>query len=153
MSGGKGGQQTSTVELPPEVKAQALENMDLAKQVGSLPYAPYFGGSVAAFQPSQQAGFNNMNSAAAAFGLQGGAGQGMPKSKKFGGVNAYSTEDVYKDALSRVPKDVLKLYESFFYPNAGFPSSGGGSGGSTAPSGSQGPITQDQLPWYLRSRS
>lgn len=117
MSSGKGGSQTTTVELSESVKAQAEANMKLAEQVGSLPYAPYFGGSVAAFTPGQQAGFNNMNSAASAFGMQGGAGQGMPKAQNFGGIQGYSTEGAYKDAMGQVDPAVMELYKSFFFPH------------------------------------
>jgi hypothetical protein len=116
-SGGKGGQQTQSVKLPGAIKNQAKDNLKLAQQVGSLPYAPYFGGSVAAFTPAQHAGFGNMNEAASAFGLQGRAGMGLPKAESFGGVPAYSTEGVYKDAMSEVDPKVLELYQQFFYPN------------------------------------
>lgn len=117
MGSGKGGQQTSTVTLPPEITEQAQQNMQLASQVGSLPYAPYFGGSVAAFSPGQMSGFNNMNEAANAFGLQGSAGRGLPSAQNFGGVQAYSTERPYNAAMSQVDPAVAELYRSFFYPH------------------------------------
>lgn len=116
MSSGKGGQQTTKVELPPEITNQAKENLKLAERVGSLPYAPYFGGSVAAFTPAQMAGFNNMNSAANAFGMQGSAGQGLPPAQNFGGLQAYSTKAPYEAAMAQVDPAILELYNSFFYP-------------------------------------
>lgn len=138
MSGGKGGSQSTTVSLPPEIEAAAKDNLALAKQVGRLPYAPYFGGSVAAFTPGQEAGFNNMNQAASAFGMQGGAGQGLPKPGNFGGISAYSTEEPYKAAMAKVDPGVKAMYDSFFAKPGGgssgkmsglAPGGGGGGGG------------------------
>lgn len=133
MSSGKGGTQTTTVKLPESIERQAAANQELANKVGSLPYAPYFGASVAGFQPAHQAAFDNMNGAAGAFGLKGSAGEGMPQSKGIGGFRGYSTEDLYNAGMRQVDPAVLKLYESFFFPNNGAqatPTSGKPSGGS-----------------------
>lgn len=117
--GGKGGQQTTKIDLPPEIEAAAKDNLALAKKVGSLPYAPYMGASVAAFTPAQEAAFKGADAAASAFGLPGAAAGAMPKPDvNVGGFKGYSTKPFYEDAMSKVPPDVLKLYNSFFYPNA-----------------------------------
>lgn len=114
---GKGGKQETELKLPKDIEKAAKENLELAKQVGALPYAPYFGPSVAAFTPAQNAGFGNMNTAANAFGLQGNAGQGMPAPQNYGGFQGYSTKPVYDQAMSQVDPAILQMYKAFFnYP-------------------------------------
>lgn len=132
----KGGQQTTTVELPDEIKQASLDNLELAKKVGQLPYAPYFGASVAGFTPGQDAAFANMNNAASAFGLQGAAGQGMPTGvMNVGGINGYSTEGAYNSAMSQVDPAVLALYNQFFGKQNPVTNGGGGGGGGKKNSG------------------
>ena len=121
--GGKGGEQKTTVELPEDIEKAAKNNLALAKKVGSLPYAPYFGATTAAFTPAQEAAFKGADMAASAFGLPGAAAGAMPKPDvKAGGFSGYSTKPSYQDAMSKVPPEVLKLYNSFFFPNNGAPS-------------------------------
>ena len=116
--GGKGGEQKTEIKLPKDIEAAAKDNLELAKKVGSLPYAPYFGPSVAAFQPAQEAAFKGADAAASAFGLPGAAAGTMPKpDAKAGGFSGYSTKPIYEQAMAQVPPEVLKLYNSFFFPN------------------------------------
>jgi hypothetical protein len=116
--GGKGGEQTTEIKLPKDIEAAAKDNLELAKKVGSLPYAPYMGASVAGFQPAQEAAFKGADAAASAFGLPGAAAGAMPKPDvNTGGFSGYSTKPFYDQAMAQVDPAVLKLYNSFFYPN------------------------------------
>lgn len=115
--GGKGGEQTTEIKLPKDIEKAAKENLELAKRVGSLPYAPYFGPSVAAFTPAQNAAFKNADAAADAFGLAGSASDAMPKPQTVGGFSGYSTKPLYQQAMAQVPPEILKLYNSFFFPS------------------------------------
>lgn len=113
---GKTSQTEQKVKLPPEIKAQALANLDLAKQVGQLPYAPNFGLQVAGFTPQQQNAFASTNDAASAFGLPSGGGTGLPTPQNVGGFSGYSTRDLYNNMVSQVPPSVMALYNAFFGP-------------------------------------
>lgn len=113
---GKTRQTEQKVELPPEIKKQALENMDIAKQVGQLPYAPNFGLQVAALSPGQEASMANTADAASAFGLPSGGGTGMPTPQNVGGMRGYSTEGMYNDAMSRVDPRIMAMYKALFGP-------------------------------------
>jgi len=126
---GKTSQKTAEVELPPEIKAAALDNLKLAKQVGRLPYVPNFGAQFAAFTPMQENAFGNTNAAARAFGLPSGGGTGMPKPMNVGGISGYSTQKPYEDSMSRMDPATKALYEQFFFPNKG----GGRGGAQEAP--------------------
>ena len=112
--GGKTSQQSSTVELPEEIRRAAIENQALAKRVAGLPYAPNFGATVAAFTPQQNAAFSGANSAASAFGLPTGGAPTMPQPGNFGGYAGYSTEGLYNDMLSRMDPATRAKYEQFF---------------------------------------
>jgi len=114
--GGKGGEQTTEIKLPKDIEDAAKENLKLAKKVGRLPYAPYFGPSVAAFTPAQEAAFQGADAAASAFGLPGAAAGAMPAPQNVGGMRGYSTEPLYEQAMGKVPPEILKLYNSFFFP-------------------------------------
>lgn len=134
-----GGERTQTVELPKELEAAAKQNLKLAEEVGRLPFAPYFGPSVAAFTPMQEASFANTNAAANAFGLASPQNPmaGMPQPMNVGGFRGYSTQPLYENAMSRVDPAVLAMYNAFFGPG-GSSSPAGGGGGSTGRSGSSG---------------
>lgn len=129
----KGGETSTTTKLSPEIEKAALENLDLAKKVGAIPYAPYFGPSIAAFAPAQEASFKNADQAAGAFGLPGGAAGNMPKPQNVGGFKGYSTEPMYKDAMSQVPQGVLDMINAFFGPDAYKKMFGGGGSGTKPP--------------------
>lgn len=114
MSGGKTSSQEQKIELPEEIEDQAKKNIELANQIGSLPYAPNFGATAAAFSPTQEASFANTNAAAQAFGLPASSGTGLPAAQDFGGYKGYSTQPLYEDSMGRVPDDIKGMYNSFF---------------------------------------
>ena len=109
--------------------------MKQARQVAELPYAPNFGTSVAAFTPQQQAGFDTANVASRAFGLPTGS-SAMPTPQNVGGFNGYSTEGIYKDAMSKVPSNVLALYNALFAsPKTAAAAAGTGTTGNSGKGG------------------
>lgn len=102
MSGGKGGSQTQSVDIPDWLQGPVQENLNRARQVASIDYMPYMGPSVAAMTPLQLAAIQNTSGAAGAFGL-GGSGvtgmEGMPEVQEFaGGVRGYSDFPIYEQA-------------------------------------------------------
>jgi hypothetical protein len=125
MSGGKGGGQSTKVEIPAWAEQATKENLNRAKDVQQIGYMPYYGPDVAAFTPSQQMAMQSNMDAAAAFGLAP-AGQnamaGMPQAEDFaGGISGYSSGGLFDQAVaelaSREP-EYTKRYEALFDGNA-----------------------------------
>ena len=58
MAGGKGGSTTSSVSIPEYIEEAAKQNLAKAEGISQIGYVPYYGPSVAAFTPFQQAGFS-----------------------------------------------------------------------------------------------
>jgi hypothetical protein len=140
MSGGKGGQtettstgsqnSTSTTQLDPILRQAAIENLNLANDVGSLGYIPYQGPTVAGFSQPQVSAMQNTDAAARAFGLPGGsvlgqsiASGGQPTSVagfNYGqsvpgmGGNAYSPYQAYMAALQNIPQGQADFIKQFF---------------------------------------
>ena len=67
-----------------------------ASQVGNVVYR---GPDVAAFNPMQNAAFQNTQQAAGAFGMNTGAGNYMPQAVEAGGAMGYSSAPVYDQAM------------------------------------------------------
>lgn len=65
----KGGTQETKVELPPEIKEAAIDNLDIANEVAAIGYTPYRGPTVAEFNPQQKSGMMAYDQAASAFGM------------------------------------------------------------------------------------
>lgn len=123
MSGGKGGSQTSSVEIPAWAETAMQENLQRARQAAQIGYQPYYGPDVAAFTPMQEAGMQSSYDAAAAYGLvpQGGnAMAGVPQAQEFaGGVRGYSSGDLFEQARAefeaRNPRQAQQ-YNQLFVP-------------------------------------
>jgi len=123
MSGGKGGSQSSQVEIPAWAESAMRENLQRAKQAAQIGYQPYYGPDVAAFTPMQEAGMQSAYDAAAAYGLapQGGSAMaGMPQAQEFaGGVRGYSSGDLFEQARAefeaRNPRQAMQ-YNQLFVP-------------------------------------
>ena len=138
--GKKGGSstQTTTVELPPEIKQAAIANLGIADSVASLGATPYNGPSIAGFSPQQMAAMQGTDQAAAAFGMpsavnwqqgRGGAMQaprgmsndalyqaltGMPSpNSQAGGFSGYNTAPIGQAAFDRLPAAQRALIQSF----------------------------------------
>jgi hypothetical protein len=71
MSGGKGGSQTTQIEIPDYLEGPIRQNIAQAQDIAKIGYVPQYGPDVAGFSPMQQAAFSNTNQAAGAFGMQG----------------------------------------------------------------------------------
>lgn len=124
MSGGKGGSQTSSVEIPKWLEEPAKRNLARGEQAANIGYMPYYGPDVAALNPTQEAAMANANSAASAFGLAApmGAGSGLPQAQTFaGGVQGYSSGSLFDQAVKeferRKPQQAA-AYNRLFDQNA-----------------------------------
>ena len=103
MAGGKGGTQTSQITIPDYIEEAARRNLAKAEDISQIGYVPYYGPDVAAFTPMQQAGFENTQQAAGAFGMNTGAGQYMPEATQFaGGVQGYSSAPAFEQSVQNL---------------------------------------------------
>ena len=100
--GGKGGKQTSKVEIPAWLEDPSRRAIQRGEDIASIGYVPYMGPDVAAFTPMQQAAFQGTNDAAAAFGLSAPTDMGLPQAQTFaGGVQGYSSYPGYQQAVDQ----------------------------------------------------
>ena len=119
MSGGKGGSQTSEAKIPEWAKEPTIRNLARAEAAQQIGYQPYIGPDLAAFNPTQTAGFQNQIDAAEAFGLSGGGApmQSLGQAQDFGGVQGYSAFPIFEQAqqelAARNPEQQAK-YDALF---------------------------------------
>jgi len=119
MSGGKGGSQTSKATIPDWAKEPTIRNLARAEAAQQIGYQPYVGPDLAAFNPTQMAGFQNQIDAAEAFGLGGGGApmQSLGPAQDFGGVQGYSSFPIFEQAqqelAARNPEQQAK-YDALF---------------------------------------
>lgn len=161
MSGGKGGSQSSKVEIPKWIEDPAIRNIARAEQVARMGYQPYYGPEVAAFSPMQEQAMQSQYDAAAAFGMApmgGDAMAGMPTPTEFaGGVRGYGSGDIFEQSVNefqkRQPEQAAIYNQQFVGPdvnpinydnnnNNNRPvMNGGGEGGMPGGPGGAGPLT------------
>ncbi len=105
MSGGKGGSQTTQVEIPKYIEDASRANIAQGKEVSQIGYTPYYGPDVAAFTPMQAAAMQSAANFGSAFGLipQMDAMAGMPEAQTFeGGARGYSSAPLYEQAVAEL---------------------------------------------------
>ena len=150
MSGGKGGSQTSQVEIPQWIQQPSMRNMARAEALQKVGYMPYMGPDVAGLTSPQQQAMQANIDAASAFGLVDpgmSAMDGMPQTSQFGGVSGYSSYPMYQQAVDNYeatnPGQARQYNNLFVNPESGLGGStgsgmmGGGvnSGGQNNPGG------------------
>lgn len=122
--GGKGGSQTTKMEIPKWIEEPATRNLARAEAAQKIGYMPYSGPQIAAFNPMQQAAMQANIGAGEAFGLLTPGSlqplQGMPAPQTYaGGMQGYSSMPLYDQAVaelqSRSPNQVA-AYNQLFVP-------------------------------------
>ena len=142
--GGKSGSETTETTLPDWLQQPVQRNIQRAEDLQRLPFMPYRGPEVAAFNPNQVSAFQNNADAARAFGFNApvDAMGGMPEASKYAdGSFGYDSNSLYDQALldsQAYDPAAFNKYQSFFdtsvgakpnpVPN-GIASLGGGGGG------------------------
>jgi hypothetical protein len=130
MSGGKGGSTTSEIKVPQYIEDAAKANLAKASAISEVGYTPYYGPDVAAFNPMQQAMFQNTSDVANAFGMATPTdpqdimgNMGRPQTYA-NGVTGYSSAPMFQDAVDTLGyfrPNQKALMDSFFVnPNIGF---------------------------------
>ena len=136
--GGKGGSNTTTVQLPDSLEQGANEVLVAGLRAAALPYKPNKGVTIAGFAPQERAAMRNTSAMAEAFGLQGGNKNGLGLGKTQRGANGiygYSSEGAlnqmkHASTNKRQRKDMDRLRNSFLDSSdrvareAGLPTSG-----------------------------
>jgi len=105
MSGGKGGSQTTQVEIPKYIEDASRANIAQGKEISQIGYVPYYGPDIAAFTPMQQAAMQSTADFGSAFGLmpQIDVMAGMPQAQTFaGGIQGYSSAPLYEQAVAEL---------------------------------------------------
>ena len=122
--GGKGGSQTTQVQVPAWLEDAARANLARADAISQLGFRPRFGPEVAAFSPTQEAAFANTSQAAGAFGMQAPQGPLYPEPQTYaGGVRGYSSYPLYEEALGQyaaaMPGQYGAIRDMFINPQTG----------------------------------
>ena len=122
MSGGKGGEQTTTVDVPQWVENAARANLAMGERVAGIGYMPYYGPDVAAFSPMQTAAMQNTANLASAFGMQAPTDvtAGIPQAQQFaGGLMGYSSQPLFAESTQRLMEERPRQYAQYsgLYPN------------------------------------
>jgi hypothetical protein len=123
--GGKGGKSTTEVKIPEWLEAAGKEALRRGQEAANIGYTPYYGPDVAAMTPMQMAAGQGINTAALSFGLPSvadpTAGMGQPLS--YGGIPAYSSGDMYDQALAELKRRAPGQYDAitgmFINPRTG----------------------------------
>lgn len=127
--GGKGGSQSSSVQLPGFINDAAERAVARGEQAGSIGFVPFSGPDVAAFSPSQEAAFAGTNQAASAFGLPTSQGTGLPEAQEFaGGLRGFSSKPLLDEAIATLgaerPGQLAAIQSGFIDPVTGAPGQG-----------------------------
>jgi hypothetical protein len=134
MSGGKGGSTTSEITVPDYIENAARANLAKADAISQVGFTPYYGADVAAFNPMQQAAFQNTADTANAFGMATPTSptdimgnMGAPQTYA-NGVTGYSSAPMFQDAVDTLgyfrPNQKALLDSFFVNPYTGFDPSG-----------------------------
>ena len=102
MSGGKGGSQTTKVEIPAWMESAAKKNLARGEAISRIGYVPKFGPDIAAFNEADRAARSNVNAMAQAFGMAGAGDFSMPETVEAGGVSGYSSAPLFEQALEEL---------------------------------------------------
>jgi hypothetical protein len=137
------GSSKSETKVPEWQNRAARDALAAANRVANIGYTPYYGPDVAAMTPMQMAALQGTNQAASAFGMPtSDLSKGMPKAQNFNGVMAYSSGDMYGQALAelkrRNPEQYAALMAQFMPERAQGNGGGGGNGGNGGGGGNGG---------------
>tara|TARA_B110000908_G_scaffold135485_1_gene160299 strand:+ start:3561 stop:4256 length:696 start_codon:yes stop_codon:yes gene_type:complete len=106
MAGGKGGSQTTSVEIPQYIEDAARRNLAKADQLAQIGNVVNPGPTSTAFTPMQSSAFQNTADMANAFGMNAPVGQaniqrgGMDEAEQYAnGVRGYSSTPIYDQSM------------------------------------------------------
>ena len=126
MSGGKGGSQTSQVQIPQYLEDAARTNIARAQAVQNIPYTPMMGPTMAGFTSGQQAGMESQAALAQRMGILPQSydvtSGYMPGAEDVGGgLKAYSSYPGYQrrvDAAYAADPQLQAKMEALYGPGS-----------------------------------
>lgn len=160
-----GGSATTSTKVPKYMQEAAQAALERANQVAGIGYTPYYGVDVAALTPLQMTAMQGTNQAASAFGMPTtDLSAGMPPTQTMGGVQGYSSGNMYDLALAelkkRNPEQFAALTAQFGSPTAPAQATptapqggGGGGGGSNRSMGAMSPQSGSTTPNTIKYAS
>ena len=115
MSGGKGGSKTTTdvSRMPGYAEGLGIGNLQKADAIAGMGPIRNYGPTVAAFNPTQQAMFQNVGSTANAFNMQAPTDMmaGMPAATDFGGgIMGHSAAPLVDQQLAQLQQNAPGQY-------------------------------------------
>jgi len=126
MSGGKGGQTSTTASIPAWVEEASKDNLAKANQIAQLGPMRNYGPSVAAFNDNQISAFQNNADLASAFGMNAPADamSGMPQAQDYGGgLMGYGAAPLVDQQLASLqlndPNQASAIAQQFMDPGGG----------------------------------
>lgn len=146
-----GGSKSTEIKIPEWLEDAAKSGLARADTVSRIPYAAYYGPSVAAMTPAQTAAMQNTNRAASAFGQSTvDPAAGMPEATNYNGMMAYSSGSGYDAALEelkrRQPGTYNAIMGQFIDPITGaMPAGASGGAGASANAGATVPMNQQRV--------
>lgn len=123
----KGGEQTTVtkLELPPEIKKAAIDNLKLADEIGSMGYVPWMSNTQAGLGQGEKAAWAMGDAARDAFGLQNTGLHHADMNVRngydpFSGMNVNEEAgivgtgpgELYASALNRIPEGQMTFLRS-----------------------------------------
>ena len=126
MSGGKGGQTSTTASIPDWVQSASKDNLAKANEIAQLGPMRNYGPSVAAFNDNQISAFQNNADLASAFGMNAPADvmSNMPTAQDYGGgVMGYGAAPLVDQQLASLqfndPAQASAIAKQFMDPGGG----------------------------------
>jgi hypothetical protein len=125
------GSSTSKTTVPEWQNRAARDALAAANRVANIGYTPYYGPDVAAMTPMQMAAMQGTNDAASAFGVPTADPMaGMPQAQNYNGMMAYSSGNLYDQALAELRRRNPEQYAALTRQIMPERSGGGGGGGN-----------------------
>lgn len=152
-----GGKSKTTTKIPEWVRGPAERNLHRAEEASQIGYVPYYGPTLAAFNPMQNQAFANIGAGAQAFGLAGPGEMFQPtmQARDFGnGMIGHSSGELYDLALAdlaaRRPGQFDAINNLFLDPLTGRPRQPAPGMGPVAPPNAVAPgaTTRDDSPMW-----
>lgn len=117
MSGGKGGskQRTEVNQVPGYAEGLGINNLEKADAIAGMGPIRNYGPTVAAFNPTQTASFQNTADTANAFGMGAPTDimAGMPEATDFGGgMMGYSAAPIVDNMLADLKENAPGQYDA-----------------------------------------
>lgn len=103
---------TNKQTIDPRISKAAGPLIGMSKRLGKLPFVPNRGITIAGFNPQQQAAFDGIGQAAAAYGMPSSSQGGIPApTMGADGISGYSTGPSYDQMMgASMPQSLINRF-------------------------------------------